>query len=106
MYLPLLRSDVGGKPNYNQLTLFLTNSCTLHCAYCYASAGKSHEQMPWPLAKASLDFALRRALERENKVAKLAIHGGDVGACWPLFVKTVEYFKDRCRRLGLKGCAT
>ena len=76
------------------VTLFLTQACTMSCSYCYCHGGKG-ESMPWERAKAALDLAIGNA-RRLKRNFSLNLHGGDVGACWPLFQTCVRYVEEQC----------
>lgn len=76
------------------VTLFLTQACTMSCSYCYCHGGKG-SSMPWERAKAALDLAIGNA-RRLKRHFSLNLHGGDVGACWPLFQACVRYVEAQC----------
>lgn len=81
-------------------TIFLTHKCTLRCRYCYCHGGEGRN-MPWPVFERSLRFTLDNA-SRLKRNLNLGFHGGDVGACWPLFQKCVAFIEDLCREREIK----
>lgn len=83
------------------LTLFLTHNCTLRCRYCYCFGGQG-ETMPWMLAEKAIRLVSGNAATNQATSVGLSLHGGDVGACWDLFTKTVDFTRTRCRELGLE----
>jgi len=82
------------------VTLFLTHKCTLRCTYCYCDGGVGRD-MPWPVLERACRFTLENAkcLGRDLRVA---FHGGDVGACWPLFVRAVEFIEEVAASVGVR----
>lgn len=76
------------------VTLFLTQACTMSCSYCYCHGGRGNS-MPWERAKAALDLTIENA-RRLKRNFSLNLHGGDVGACWPLFQACVGYVEKQC----------
>ena len=76
------------------VTLFLTQACTMSCSYCYCHGGMG-DSMPWERAKAALDLTIGNA-RRLKRHFTLNLHGGDVGACWPLFQTCVRYVEEQC----------
>lgn len=81
-------------------TLFLTHRCTLRCAYCYCHGGQGPE-MPWPVLERAVRFAANNAC-RQKRDLHLSFHGGDVGACWPLFQDCVSFVEKLCADLGIR----
>jgi uncharacterized protein len=85
----------------NSLTLFLTHKCTLRCRYCYCFGGRG-KTMPLTLTQKAINIAAKNAADMGKQTFNLSFHGGDVGACWDLFTRTVSYTQERCVKLGLK----
>lgn len=75
------------------LTLFLTHKCTLRCTYCYCEGGVGCD-IEWPVLEAAVLFALENARRLGRELA-ISFHGGDVGACWPLFERAVHFIETR-----------
>lgn len=80
-------------------TVFLTNKCTLRCTYCYCHGGEGAD-MPWPVFERTVLFVLEHVKKR-NAAFNLSFHGGDVGACWPLFRKCVAFIEEKCAEAGV-----
>jgi uncharacterized protein len=70
-------------------TVFLTHKCTMRCAYCYCHGGEGRD-MPWPVFERAVRFVADNA-RRLGQTMKLNFHGGDPGACWGLFQKSVAF---------------
>jgi len=81
-------------------TLFLTHGCTLRCTFCYCHGGLGSE-MPWPVLERAVRFAADNA-RRQERDFHLSFHGGDVGACWPLFQDCVGFVEHLCADLGIR----
>ncbi|MBU1170467.1 MAG: radical SAM protein [Proteobacteria bacterium] len=99
---PVNESPLPDPLEPSPLTLFLTNTCTMRCRYCYAGDAKART-MP----KRMVENMIERAVTQTCRIGKsdhfaLNIHGRDVGACWPLFVHTMEFAKGICHEKGLK----
>ncbi|MEZ4602515.1 MAG: hypothetical protein R2861_03640 [Desulfobacterales bacterium] len=72
------------------LTLFLTNTCTMSCRYCYAGEASTKE-MTAEIAEKLLRLQLKTPVNRkENKIIffVLNIHGRDVGLAGPFYPRT------------------
>lgn len=82
------------------VTLFLTHKCTLRCAYCYCEGGVGRD-MPWPVLERAVRFTLENAV-RSGRELRVAFHGGDVGACWPLFTRAVAFIEDLAADAGVR----
>ncbi|MDO8881197.1 MAG: radical SAM protein [Coriobacteriia bacterium] len=82
------------------VTLFLTHKCTLRCVYCYCEGGAGRD-IDWPVLERAVRFALDNA-KRLGRDARVAFHGGDVGACWPLFRRAVEFVEAESAAAGVK----
>lgn len=82
------------------VTVFLTHKCTLQCAYCYCHGGEGLD-MPWPVFECATRFVLANA-KKQGREFRLSYHGGDVGACWPLFVESVAFVERECAAAGVK----
>lgn len=77
-------------------TIFLTNTCNLHCRYCYARAGDFVPKfIPFSVARGAVDLVLENA--REKKVTPhIGFHGGgEPTAAFPLMKRIVEYTLER-----------
>lgn len=83
------------------LTLFLTNTCTMRCRYCYAGSAPP-KKMPVKMAENIINIASEDARKRGLDYFSLNIHGRDVGACWHLFVHVIEFAKRVCSEKKLK----
>ncbi len=82
------------------VTLFLTHKCTLRCTYCYCDGGVGRD-MSWPVLERAVRFTLENA-KRLGRDLRVAFHGGDVGACWPLFVRAVEFIEGAAASAGVR----
>jgi len=82
------------------MTIFLTHQCTLRCSYCYCYGGEG-VTMSWDMARNALDYTMANA-KKLGQIFKLSFHGGDPGACWPLFQKCVRYIEKECADMKLK----
>lgn len=82
------------------VTVFLTHKCTLRCAYCYCHGGEGID-MPWPVFERAARFTLDNARRLKHDF-HLGFHGGDVGACWPLFQRCVGFVEQVCAEAGVK----
>jgi uncharacterized protein len=85
----------------NAATLFLTQRCTLRCRYCYCHGGAG-ATMSMRLAERAIELTLANAVSAGMQRYSLSIHGGDVGACWPLFTNVVDYARRRAGEVGLE----
>jgi len=81
------------------VTLFLSHKCTLRCTYCYCEGGAGRD-IDWPVLEAAVRFALENAA-RLGRDLGVAFHGGDVGACWPLFERAVEFIEALAAEAGV-----
>lgn len=56
----------------------LTNTCNMHCIYCYASGGemRTREEMPLELGCRAIDIVHQNAEEAGAKSFALSLHGG------------------------------
>jgi uncharacterized protein len=97
--LCIRRSLVPFKPT--SVSLFLTENCTLRCGYCYAHGGKSEKEMPWDTVSGVINETFRNAISSGQDTVSINFHGGDIGAAWPLFVRTREYlrYKEKLHRI-------
>jgi uncharacterized protein len=84
------------------VSLFLTEDCTLRCRYCYAHGGKSRQTMLWDIVTGVIDVIFDNAAAAGRDTVAVNFHGGDVGAAWPLFVRTRDYLRDKERSLGIQ----
>ncbi len=82
------------------VTLFLTHKCTLRCAYCYCDGGAGRD-IEWPVLVSAVRFALGNAA-RAGRDLKVAFHGGDVGAVWPLFERAVGFITEESAAAGVR----
>lgn len=78
---------------YDVVILFLTNQCNLRCSYCYASSGEHRtQQMPWDLAKASIDFVMGEVVKNRSSTMTLGFHGGGEPTLnWDVLTKATDY---------------
>ncbi|MDY9925068.1 radical SAM/SPASM domain-containing protein [Methanosarcina sp.] len=78
---------------YDAVILFLTNQCNLRCSYCYASSGEHQtQQMPWDLAKASIDFVMREVVRNHSPIMTLGFHGGGEPTLnWDVLTRATDY---------------
>ena len=89
------------------VTLFLTSHCTLRCLYCYAEGGKNPREMPWDTVTGVIDALLRYAVEQSRRSVTVHFHGGgDVSACWLLFVRACDYLHARAKEQQLAVTTT
>ena len=88
------------------LVLNLTNQCNLSCQYCYefgadkvATPEGKPKFMDLPTAKASVDFLMAEA--RERQAVHITFFGGETLMNFPLLKQVVAYALERARE---KGC--
>jgi uncharacterized protein len=105
---PLPKPDAGWHPT--ELTLFVTSSCNLRCAYCYAAGGERPVFMPFDTAKAAVDFIIANALSINEKTVKLNFHGnGEPFMAFDMLKRVTRYAVDTAAENGLSctvGVAT
>lgn len=92
-----------GRRAPSEVTLFLTTSCNLRCAYCYASAGdRVAENMPLDVARKAIDYVASNAAVANKPEIKIAYHGGgEPTVNWPVLTGSFEYGKEAAAKLGL-----
>ncbi len=73
------------------LTLLLSSHCNLSCDYCYQGARSGPARMPWPVARASLDFLLAHGRPPHT----LEFSGGEPLLAADLFRRCVAYVQER-----------
>lgn len=78
---------------YDAVILFLTNQCNLNCSYCYASSGEYPiKQMPWEIAKASIDLVMREVIKNQSSAMILGFHGGGEPTLnWDILTRATDY---------------
>jgi len=78
---------------YDAVILFLTNQCNLRCSYCYASSGEYRKkQMPWEIAKASIDFVMGEVTKNRSPAMTLGFHGGGEPTLnWDILTRATGY---------------
>lgn len=85
-------ADVDFAPT--STTLFLTYNCNLRCVYCYSFGGEQPIDMPFEIAKKSIDFVVSNALRLGKTRVGLGFHGGGEPTLnWRVLTKSVEYAK-------------
>ena len=86
-----------------EATLLFTETCNLGCSYCYASSMPSKSApMPWEVARASVDLALKNGLEAKRPGASLRyIGGGEPTIEWDLLQRTTAYARSESERLNV-----
>ena len=94
---------------YDSVILFPTNRCNLRCKYCYANSGEYPiEEMPWEIAKTSIDFVMEETIKNKAPEFTLAFHGGGEPTLnWKLVTRAVEYTrslaKTHHKKLNISG---
>jgi len=79
------------------VTFSNTQKCTLRCKYCYAEGGRLDDlDIPWPVAKAAMDFILKNAVLQRVNPSLSFLGEGEATASWNLFQHIIEYFKTQC----------
>lgn len=84
-------------PPITWLDLFLTERCNLRCDYCFV-ASKRYQQMPWEVARKSVDFLMRES--RDSPEVHITLFGGEPLLAFPLMVKVAEYAVERACAVG------
>ena len=69
------------------LTLLISGRCNLACSYCYQDRRSGPGRMPWPIARAALNFIL----ERGRPPLTIAFSGGEPLLAKELFIRCVEF---------------
>ncbi len=88
------------------ISLLLTDDCTLRCRYCYADGGKSRQAISWDTVAGVIDVIFANAAAIGCEDVAVNFHGGDVGAVWPLFVRTRGYMRDKEKSLGIRAATS
>jgi uncharacterized protein len=92
-------SDGEWKPT--SVTFSTTQKCTLRCKYCYAEGGRLDDlDIPWPMAKASLDLIVKNGLETGRSPDVNFLGEGEATASWSEFTTAIEYFQQLCEPHG------
>ncbi len=88
---------------YDTAILFLTNQCSLRCAYCYASSGEfTPKMMTWEVAKAAIDRVMGDVLARGGSNMTLGFHGGGEPTMnWGMLTKATDYTRAAAAEKGL-----
>jgi uncharacterized protein len=80
------------------LSLFLTTACSMRCVYCYAGGGDQKRVMPWPMARAAVDWMVAHTLKRGRKSFSASFHGGgEVTTAFSLMKRCVHYIRTQAR---------
>lgn len=81
---------------YDAAILFLTNRCNLRCSYCYASSGEFlPKNMKWEIARAAIDYAVKKVIDAHLPTFTLGFHGGGEPTLnWDVLTQSVEYARD------------
>jgi uncharacterized protein len=88
--LPITR--FFGEPKPTSITLFLTNSCNLHCKYCYADAGvKPLQMMNLNTAKRGINFVIKNAIEQKKNIILNYHGGGEPTTNWSVMKDSLLY---------------
>lgn len=94
----------GGGTHFDPqgVSLFLTAACSMRCIYCYSSGGDAPKQMPWPIAKAAVDWIARHVKARQRDRLHISLHGGgEVTMANDLMRRCITYARRRMQALGL-----
>lgn len=102
-----LRTEIRNKEYIkhlpSELQLLLTRNCNLRCKYCYSSGGDSKKNLEWPVAKAAIDFTFNERFKLNEKYFLIEFTGGGEPTLnWDVFVKSVEYVKELCKKYDMK----
>jgi uncharacterized protein len=85
------------------ISLFLTNDCTLRCKYCYADGGSNQKQMSWDMITGLIHQLVENVRSVKSKQMAVNFHGGgDLSAVWPLFLQTREYLEEIAAANGIQ----
>ena len=87
-------------PPITKIELFLTESCTLNCDYCFVANKKTSRRMPWNVACASVNMLLR--LSRDVTTVSITFFGGEPLLEFLLMKRIAEYAENRAGQLGKK----
>lgn len=99
---PIFPKDYEFRPH--EVTLFLTSRCNLRCRYCYADAGCKAADMAWETARAAIDLVAENAGILGSSRFAVGFHGGGEPTMnWDLLVRSVDYTRDKARKLGLEA---
>lgn len=99
----------GEGVKYDTVILFLTNQCNFRCSYCYASAGEYRaQQMPWDIAKASIDLIMDKVIKNQSPSMSLGFHGGGEPTLnWTILTRAIDYARSLAEKnnipLHVKG---
>ena len=99
---PLCARQKPGPFRPTSVSVLLTEDCTLRCQYCYANGGRGRQTMPWDIVAGAIDVIFDNAAAADRQSVTVNFHGGDVGAVWPLFVRTRDYLRDKQKSLGIR----
>lgn len=76
------------------VTLCPTTDCNLNCIYCFASAGDTHCNMYFDIAKGAIDFIVGNALKIGGRNIEIGFHGGgEPFVNFALMKEAVDYAK-------------
>jgi uncharacterized protein len=91
------------EPNPQSISLNVSSSCNLGCAYCYAARGSfggtQSAPMTWPVARAAIDRLL--AVAQSDRPITVGFLGGEPFANRNLIHASVGYASAEAHRLGL-----
>jgi uncharacterized protein len=92
----------GSDFNPQGVSLFLTAACSMRCIYCYSNGGDRPKQMPWPIAKAAIDWIARHVKAKAKERLHISLHGGgEVTMANDLMKRCVTYARRQVQSLGL-----
>lgn len=101
----ILEKRVFVKPqesNIDSITLFPTFNCPLRCSYCYSNGGLRKENMNLSTAKKAIEFVLKT--KNKGEEFNLEFHGGgEPSQNWYLLEKITNYFRNACKKKGVKS---
>jgi uncharacterized protein len=84
------------------VSLFLTAACSMRCIYCYSNGGDRPNHMPWPVAKAAVDWIARHVKAKARDHLHISLHGGgEVTMADDLMKRCITYARRQVQTLGL-----
>jgi len=91
MFDPSERFDVETHFSPVGVMIELTTDCPLRCRYCYANAGDTPENLPWPIAEAAINLISNNS-RRLGKKFSIFFHGrGEPTLNWIVLEQCVNY---------------
>lgn len=82
--------------------LYLTQDCNMRCKYCFENENRGTSYMSIDVAKKSIDFLIRNALEHNIKLLNITFFGGEPLLNLDTMIKVFWYALDKGNENGIE----